>query len=266
MKLNISYQPTGQTKSYDIEDDKKLLPFFDKRMASIIPGDSLGEMFKGTLMKIKGGTDKQGFPMMQGVMCNNRVRLLLRKGHKCFHPDRDGYRKRKSIRGCIVGPDLSAMSLLIVRKGPEEIPGLTDEVRPLRHGPKRATKIRKMFGLTREDDVRNFVIKREHKGKIISPKIQRLITPAVLATRRRHKRLLRESAVRNRRERAAYTKRYKAYRREVRKEKDAALAVKKAAADKKAAKIKEAKDNGTYVPKVKKKKMAKRWTPPPRTI
>merc|ERR1719343_92281 len=211
-------------------------------------------------MKIKGGTDKQGFPMMQGVMCNNRVRLLLRKGHKCFHSDRDGYRKRKSIRGCIVGPDLSAISLLLVRKGPEEIPGVTDEVRPLRHGPKRATKIRKMFGLTREDDVRNFVIKREHKGKIISPKIQRLITPAVLATRRRHKRILRESAIKNRRERIAYNKRYKKYRKEVIAQKESELAAKQASLEKKRAKEKEKKENGTFVPK---KKQKGRYVPKP---
>jgi hypothetical protein len=49
--------------------------------------------------------------------------------------------------------DLSVLALAIVKQGEQEIPGLTDVVHPKRLGPKRATKIRKFFGLTKEDDV-----------------------------------------------------------------------------------------------------------------
>jgi len=45
-----------------------------------VPGDSLGDEWKGYVFKITGGNDKQGFPMVQGVMQNKRVRLLLTKG------------------------------------------------------------------------------------------------------------------------------------------------------------------------------------------
>merc|ERR1719293_254763 len=115
-------------------------------------------------MRITGGNDKQGFPMKQGVLTNQRVRLLLSKGHSCYRPR---------------------------RKGEGEIPGLTDNTIPRRLGPKRASKIRKLFNLTREDDVRQYVIKtpkplKEGKTqKYKAPKIQRLITPAILQ-RRRH--------------------------------------------------------------------------------
>lgn len=57
---------------------------------------------------------------------------------------------------------------------------------PKRLGPKRATKIRKLFNLSKEDDVRQYVIKRPlpvkegKKPKFRSPKIQRLVTPVVL--------------------------------------------------------------------------------------
>ena len=57
------------------------------------------------------------------------------------------------MRGCIVGMDLSVLALSVVKQGEGEIPGITDTVHPKRLGPKRATKIRKMFGLTKEDDV-----------------------------------------------------------------------------------------------------------------
>lgn len=55
--------------------------------------------------------------------------------------------------------------------GEQEIPGLTDTTVPRRLGPKRASKIRKLFNLTKNDDVRKYVIRRklpEKEGKFIS--------------------------------------------------------------------------------------------------
>merc|ERR1711982_279754 len=114
----------------------------------------------GYVVRITGGNDKQGFPMKQGVLTNGRVRLLLSKGHSCYRPRRDGERKRKSVRGCIVDGNLAVLNLAIVKKGDNEIPGLTDNTIPRRLGPKRASKIRKLFNLTKEDDVCQYVIKR----------------------------------------------------------------------------------------------------------
>ena len=123
-------------------------------MGAEVPGDSVGDEFKGYIFKITGGNDKQGFPMKQGVMHPTRVRLLLSEGHSCYRPRRTGERKRKSVRGCIVAMDLSVLALSIVKQGDADIPGITDVVHPKRLGPKRATKIRKFFGLTKDDDVR----------------------------------------------------------------------------------------------------------------
>lgn len=129
--------------------------------------------------------------MMQGVLTNQRVRLLLGKEHKCFRERRSGERKRKSVRGCIVGPDLSVLAVIIVKTGEAPLPGLTDTTVPRRLGPKRANKIRKLFNLSKEDDVRKYVIRREVPNKkpgmkpiSKAPKIQRLITPIVLQRKR----------------------------------------------------------------------------------
>ena len=110
-----------------------------------MPGDSLGDEYKGYVFRVSGGNDKQGFPMKQGVLRNDRVRLLLSKGHSCYRPRRTGERKRKSVRGCIVGNDLAVLSVVIVKQGEQQIPGLTDNPTPKRLGPKRASKIRKFF-------------------------------------------------------------------------------------------------------------------------
>uniref|UniRef100_A0A0W0F8I2 40S ribosomal protein S6 n=1 Tax=Moniliophthora roreri TaxID=221103 RepID=A0A0W0F8I2_MONRR len=172
MKLNIANPATGAQKLLDIDDERRYRIFFDKKMAQEVPADSIGDEWKGYIFRITGGNDKQGFPMKQGVLLPHR---------------------RKSVRGCIVGPDIAVLSLVIVKQGENEIPGLTDTVLPKRLGPKRATKIRRFFNLSKEDDVRKYVVRREVKSAkkenakpyTKAPKIQRLVTPVRLQ-RRRH--------------------------------------------------------------------------------
>jgi len=174
----------------EIDDERKLRAFYDKRISHEVDGIHVGENFKGYIFKITGGNDKQGFPMKQGVLTTQRVRLLMSEGHSCYRPRKRGERKRKSVRGCIVSGDLSVLNLVVVKKGEQEVPGLTDTVKPRRLGPKRASKIRKLFNLGKEDDVRKFVVRRQvvkgdKKPKIKAPRIQRLITPQRLQRKRR---------------------------------------------------------------------------------
>jgi small subunit ribosomal protein S6e len=195
-----------------MHDEHKLRIFYEKRMGAEVEADILGDEWKGYVLRVTGGNDKQGFPMKQGVLSNIRVRLLLSKGHSCYRPRRTGERKRKSVRGCIVDANLSVISLIIVKKGEQEIPGLTDTQIPRRLGPKRASKIRKLFNLTKEDDVRQYVIKRPlpvkegKKQRFKAPKIQRLITPVMLQRKRHRVALKRRRAEKGKQEAAEYAK------------------------------------------------------------
>jgi len=211
MKLNIANPATGQQKLINVEDERRYRIFYDKRMSQEVPGDTLGDEFKGYIFRVTGGNDKQGFPMKQGVLLPHRVRLLLSKGHSCYHEKRSGERKRKSVRGCIVGPDIAVLALVVVKQGDNDVPGLTDNVLPKRLGPKRATKIRKFFNLSKEDDVRKYVIRREVKPKnpnakpyTKAPKIQRLVTPERLQRRRRMRVLHRRKKIGQAEQKAEY--------------------------------------------------------------
>jgi len=189
MKLNISYPATGCQKVVEIEDENKLRAFYDKRISHEVSGDNLGPDFAGYVFKISGGNDKQGFAMKQGVLTASRVRILFRDGMSGYRIRKRGERKRKSTRGCIVSSDLSILNLVVVKKGAAEIEGLTDAQKPRRLGPKRASKIRKLFNLEKGDDVRKFVIRRQivkdgKKPVFKAPKIQRLVTPQRLQHRR----------------------------------------------------------------------------------
>jgi small subunit ribosomal protein S6e len=99
-------------------------------------------------------------------------------------------RRRRSIRGCICGPDLAVIALRVIKKGDKDIDKVTNVERPNRLGKKRAQNIRSFFNLDKKkDDVREYVNHRKitktvkdadgnekEKTYYKAAKIQRLIT------------------------------------------------------------------------------------------
>lgn len=245
MKINMANPRLGQQKTIEIEDEHKLLTYYEKRMGHEVPGDVLGDEYKGYIFKIAGGNDRQGFPMMQGVLRNQRVRLLFKGGMPCYRERRKGSRKRKSVRGCIVNHDLAILNLLVVKEGDNPIAGLTDGTPVRRLGPKRASKIRKLYELEKKDDVRKFVIRREIKSgegedekvkNVKAPKIQRLVTPITLQRKRFIKNSMIKKVRANREEKAAYVKVLHDYRVAQKEKRQSEIARKKAGKKKKTTK------------------------------
>lgn len=194
MKLNLANPTTGAQKLVELDDERRLRNFYDRRLAQEIDGEHIADEYKGYIFKVMGGQDKQGFAMKQGVITPARVRLLMHKGETGCRGFgmRGGERKRKSVRGCIISHEISVLNLIIVKSGDNAVPGLTDVTIPRRLGPKRANKLRALFNLSKEDDVRKYVIRREvaskkegGKPRSKAAKIQRLITPQTIQRKRK---------------------------------------------------------------------------------
>merc|ERR1712137_1262719 len=211
MKFNVADPQTGAQKVLDVDDDKRLRFVLDKRISHEVNGAIFGDQFQDYTFKITGGIDKQGFPMKQGILVPDRVRLLLNEDSGCFTMKKKGDRKRRSVRGCIVSREISVVNLIVAKRGKEPIPDLTNKVLPRRLGPRRANNIRKLFNLEKSDDVRMYVVRREipskkegGKPKTKAPKIQRLITPERLQRKRRRAALIRRQREHSKQQAAAY--------------------------------------------------------------
>merc|ERR1711953_1491603 len=121
-------------------------------------------------------------------------------------------------------------ALAVAKKGPEDIPGLTDDSKPRRLGPKRASNIRKLFNLEKKDDVKQFVVRRQVKEdgkKKKAPKIQRLVTSSMLQRKRTFRSATRKKMVIAKKLKADYAKRVSEYRQQQKELRAAEVAKKK---------------------------------------
>lgn len=57
-----------------MNDEHKLRMFYEKRMGAEVDADALGDEWKGYILRVAGGNDKQGFPMKQGVLTNSELK------------------------------------------------------------------------------------------------------------------------------------------------------------------------------------------------
>jgi small subunit ribosomal protein S6e len=218
MKFNISCPETGRNKVVELQNEDKMTHLIDLRIGNEFDGDIISDLFKGYVFKISGGFDNDGFNMKNGVLTQDRRRLLFTKGvngfrfHKGWH--RTGVRVRKLVRGCIISADIKMLNIKIVKVGENTIPNLTgkEDTVPRRLAPKKATNILKEFGLldvynkkksnTEERKTLKFMItkfanKRDvttKSGKTYTkrPKVQRLVTPLRLRRKRVFKKIKEE--------------------------------------------------------------------------
>jgi small subunit ribosomal protein S6e len=96
-------------------------------LANSLIGKRIGEEVDGLFvdlpgykLKITGGSDGDGTPMRRDLPGTKRHRPLVSSGPG-FHPRLPGMRKRKTLRGNLVSPDIVQLNMVIVAHGPKTV-------------------------------------------------------------------------------------------------------------------------------------------------
>jgi small subunit ribosomal protein S6e len=92
-------------------------------VANVFIGKKIGDEIDGTSLNmpdykftITGGSDKDGFPMSKSILGGRRAKVILSKGFG-FNPDKEGLRKKKSIRGNVIFQDISQINMRVTKAG-----------------------------------------------------------------------------------------------------------------------------------------------------
>jgi len=106
-------------KAYQLEvDQTKAIGLLGKKIGDEFNGDLIG--LNGYTLQIRGGTDKDGFPMNPQVRGQVKKRVLLAHGPG-FNPKKKGMRKRKIVRGDTLSADIAQINVKIMKKGEKAI-------------------------------------------------------------------------------------------------------------------------------------------------
>lgn len=147
--------PVGQDKAVSI---------VGKKIGDEFNGDIIG--LSGYVLKITGGTDKDGFPMLPSLSGPGRKKILL-TGVPGFHPRLKGERRRKTVRGDTISQDLMQINVKVVKKGEkslEEIaPTKKKEEKQKEQKPEEKTKEQKVEEKPEEEKPAEKTEKKEEK-------------------------------------------------------------------------------------------------------
>ena len=118
-KVIVSYQD-GKTIQKEVKD-KQAESLFGLKIGEEFNGETIG--LSGHVLKITGGSDKDGFPMRKDLDGSRRVKLLLSKSVG-FNPVEHGERRKKRVRGNTINEDIAQINTKVIKpekyENPEE--------------------------------------------------------------------------------------------------------------------------------------------------
>jgi small subunit ribosomal protein S6e len=111
----------------DVKNGKSYQTMVSGQHANRLMGMKIGDEFDGLFvslpgykMKITGGSDKDGFPMRNDLPGQQRKKVVL-SGGVGFHPNNEGQRRRKFVRGNTISADIVQINLTVTSYGPRPI-------------------------------------------------------------------------------------------------------------------------------------------------
>ncbi|RZN37660.1 MAG: 30S ribosomal protein S6e [Methanophagales archaeon ANME-1-THS] len=114
MQIVVSDSKTGKAYKIEGKDSEASALFIGKRIGDLVDADILG--LGGYVLEIKGGSDKDGMPMRKDVAGTARKRILI-TAPPGYRPKEKGKRRRKSIRGNEISPEISQINVVVKEYG-----------------------------------------------------------------------------------------------------------------------------------------------------
>ena len=111
-KVIISDPEDGTSKMVELEE-ARTVPLIGRKIGEVIDGAIVG--LPGHKLQITGGSDKDGFPMRRNVHGGVRRKIIL-SGGTGFNPQKEGERRRKTVRGNVITEEIVQINLKIVEK------------------------------------------------------------------------------------------------------------------------------------------------------
>jgi len=111
-KVIVSDPEGSKSKVVELEG-ARAVPLLGRKLGETIDGSVVG--MSGRKLQIRGGSDKDGFPMRPNIHGGVRVSVIVSKGVG-FHPHREGERQRKTLRGNVITEDIVQVNMKVVEK------------------------------------------------------------------------------------------------------------------------------------------------------
>lgn len=120
MQITIGTQD-GETYQKELEDSSQL---FGKQIGETFDGGIIG--LSGYKLEVRGGSDRDGFPMKDSLEGTERKKVLLKDGVG-LDVEKDGERQRKSVRGNTVSNQIEQLNTKVVDAGDKSVEDLLTE-------------------------------------------------------------------------------------------------------------------------------------------
>jgi len=118
----VSDPEDGTTYQVDVSD-QDANRFIGREIGEEVDGSAVG--LDGYTLEITGGSDDAGRPMREDVRGADLQSVLL-EGGTGFNPNRDGERKRVTVRGREVGDAIRQINAVVTERGDTPVADLLE--------------------------------------------------------------------------------------------------------------------------------------------
>ncbi|AFZ73108.1 30S ribosomal protein S6e [Natronobacterium gregoryi] len=112
--------------TYQLEaEEQDANRFIGKSLGEEVEGNAVG--LDGYTLEITGGSDEAGRPLSESVPGANPNEVLMNERQTGYHPDRDGERRRITVRGREISDAVAQVNASIVDRGSTDVDELLGE-------------------------------------------------------------------------------------------------------------------------------------------